>query len=126
MTSNNAGKTAKNLSSMIKLKIAIEEIAKKNPDGFTISLPSLKSVKKGISVAYLETQNSFDSEGLEKVLNHALEHEKIVGGWLDEEDGKYYYDSCKIFENREEAIKFGKQNKQIAIFDITNLELIKL
>lgn len=111
---------------MKNLKVAIKEIAKANPDGFTIELEGLKAVTNGISVSYLETQNSFDDDGLEKVIKHAETHSKVVGGWLNEENSKYYYDSCRIFENEKEAIEFGKQNEQIAIFDITNLKLIKL
>lgn len=111
---------------MTSLKKAIKSIAKANPNGFTVELPTLKKVNQGIVVAYLETQNCFDDEGLEKVLKHAEENGKVVGGWLNEEDNKYYFDSCKVFTDKNEAIEFGKQNEQIAIFDITNLELIKL
>lgn len=111
---------------MKNTKDAIKEIAQKNPDGFTVELTTLKKVTQGISVAYLETQNSFDDKGLEKVINHAEKHDKTVGGWLNEDNGKFYYDSIKIFNNRQKAIEFGNENQQIAIFDITNLKLIKL
>ena len=111
---------------MTQLIEAIEKIAKKNPEGFTVELPTLKEVKSGIVVAYLETQDSFDNEGLQKVIQHAQSHSKTLGGWFNEDNGKYYYDSCKVFSDRDEAIKFGIENKQIAIFDITNCELIKL
>ena len=111
---------------MTSLKNAIKEIAKQNPEGFTVELTTLKRVNQGIVVAYLETQNSFDDEGLENVLQHTMTNDKVVGGWLNEENGKYYFDSCKVFSDRNKAIEFGKQNQQIAIFDITNLELIKL
>jgi hypothetical protein len=122
----NAREGLKSKRSMKSLKSAIKEIARKNPEGFTVSLPTLKAVTEGIAVSYLETQNSFNDQGLENVLSHALSNSKVVGGWLNIENGKYYYDSCRIFTNRNEAIEFGKANKQIAIFDITNLELIKL
>ena len=111
---------------MTQLKKAIKAIAKQNPLGFTVELTTLKEVKQGLVVAYLETQNSFDDEGLEKVLKHADKNSKVVGGWLNEENNKYYFDSCKVFTDKKEAIEFGKMNQQIAIFDITNLELIKL
>ena len=111
---------------MTSLLEAIEEIAKQSPDGFTVDLTTLKKVTKGISVAYLETQDSFGEEGLERVLNHALVHEKKVGGWLNEENEQFYFDSVRIFTNLEEAKQFGRENKQIAIFDIKKLELIKL
>ena len=105
---------------------AIQKIAKTNPEGFTVDLTTLNKVTGGISVAYLETQDSFGDKGLERVLKHALIHEKTVGGWLDDESGSFYFDSVRIFTNLDEAKKFGRENKQIAIFDITNLRLIKL
>jgi fructokinase len=74
----------------------------------------------------VETQSSFGEEGLKRVLNHALSHGKKVGGWLNEEDGQFYYDSIRIFTNLEAAKQFGRENRQIAIFDLTHLRLIKL
>lgn len=111
---------------MEHLVTAILEIARKNPDGFTVDLTTLKKVTKGISVAYIETQDSFGEQGLRRVLNHALEHEKKVGGWLNEDDDSFYFDSIRIFTDLEEAKQFGRENKQIAIFDLTHLRLIKL
>lgn len=111
---------------MEQLFDAILEIAGKNPDGFTVDLTTLKKVTKGISVAYLETQDSFSEEGLKRVLKHALVHEKKVGGWLNEENGQFYFDSIRIFTNMDEAIRFGRENKQLAIFDLTHLRLVKL
>lgn len=111
---------------MNKLKNAIKEIAKKNPDGFTVELPTLENVTTGFISAYLETQDSFEDEGLEKVISHANANDNIVGGWLNEENNKFYYDSCKRFKNKEKAIEFGREQKQIAIFNLDKLELIKL
>lgn len=111
---------------MEQLFEAIEAIAKANPDGFTVDLTTLKKVTKGISVAYIDTQGSFGEEGLKRVLNHALMHEKKVGGWLNEENGMFYFDSIRIFTNLEEAKRFGRENNQIAIFDIGQMRLIKL
>lgn len=105
---------------------AILEIAKQNPDGFTVQLLSLQHVTSGIIVAYSETQNCFDSKGLEKVINHALKNGQTVGGWLNTENNLFYFDSCKVFDNESEAIEFGKQNQQIAIFDLDNLREIRL
>lgn len=103
----------------------ILEIAKNNPFGFTINLKDMSTVKNGYIVAYLETQNTFE-DNIEKVIKHSLSHDKIIGGWLNEENKKFYFDSCKVFKDKNEAIKFGIENKQIAIFDLTNLKEIKL
>ena len=88
---------------MEQLFKAIKEIAKKNPDGFTVDLTTLKKVTKGISVAYIETQDCFGDNGLERVLKHALVNGKKVGGWLNEENGQFYFDSIRIFTDLEEA-----------------------
>ena len=45
---------------------------------------------------------------------------------MNEDDGQFYYDSIRIFTDLEEAKRFGRENRQIAIFDLTNLRLIKL
>lgn len=111
---------------MVNFIDAIQKIAEQNPEGFTVDLTTLKRITKGISVAYIETQDSFGIEGLERVINHALAHDRKVGGWMNEDDGQYYYDSIRIFTDLEEAKRFGRENKQIAIFDLTNLRLIKL
>jgi fructokinase len=83
-------------------------------------------VTKGISAAYFETQNSFGKESLNKVVEHAFNHEAIVGGWLNTDDSLYYFDSDKIFPDGEyvEAIAFAKENQQLSIYDLTNDSLI--
>jgi hypothetical protein len=53
-------------------------------------------------------------------------HEKKVGGWFNEENRMFYFDSIRIFTNLEEAKLFGRENNQIAIFDISQMRLIKL
>ena len=95
---------------MEQLFEAIVKIAEMNPRGFTVDLTTLKKVTCGNSVAYLETQDSFGDEGLRRVLNHALVHEKKVGAWFDDESGSFYYDSVRIFTNLDEAKKFGRKN----------------
>ena len=111
---------------MKNLKTEIEKSAKQNPYGFTVDLTTLKKVKKGFVSAYKETQDSFGSDGLEKVLKHAIEHGNTAGGWLNDENGLFCYDSVKVFENENDCIEFGKENEQIAIFDIENLRVVKL
>ena len=105
-------------SSMEYLFQAIKEIATENPDGFTVKIPSLEFQISGYIAAYSETQNCFGDEGLRKVLEHVLAHDKIVGGWRNKQNKQFYFDSSKVFETKEEAIEFGRKHKQIAIFDL--------
>lgn len=106
----------------------ILKVAEANKEGFTVEVETLKHVTAGIVVAYLETQNSFDSEGLKRCIEHAAKHEGYIGGWLNEENGKYYFDSVRIFpvDQLKEAIGFGRANEQVSIFDLTNIKEIRL
>lgn len=112
---------------MDKLTERVWEYSLINPDGFTLDIQTMEPVKFGISVAYKETQDSFGKESLTTVINHALEHGKVVGGWFDTESKQYYFDSVKVFKNAEvdKAIEFAKENDQLAIFDLTNLREIR-
>ena len=105
---------------------SILNYAENNKEGFTVNLNGLTPVSSGIAVAYEATQNSFGIDGLRAALAHAKENGNVLGGWFNSEDGMFYWDSVKIFKNSKRAIKFGKKQKQIAIFDITNLEEIRL
>lgn len=90
----------------------------KNPEGFTISLESWNTPKRGFCVAYLETQNCHGKDGLTKAIRHAEQHCNIVGGWLEETSGKYYFDSVLIVDTKEEAERLAKENEQYAYFDL--------
>ena len=113
------------MEEMIK---SVLRYAKDNPEGFTLDINSMKPVKFGICVAYIETQNCHGEDGIKKAIEHARLHNNIVGGWLDEGGMLYYFDSVKVFPNKQmkEAIDFAKTNKQYAIFDLTNLKEIIL
>ena len=113
---------------MMEQNERVWEYSLNNPMGFTLNIETMKPIKYGISVAYLETQNSFGKENLKRVINHALKHSKTVGGWLDTESNQFYFDSVKVFKNSEieKAIEFAKENKQLAIFDLTNLREIRI
>ena len=105
---------------------AIQKIAQENPEGFTVRIPSLEWVIEGYIAAYKDTQNCFGDEGLKKVIRHALDHALIVGGWLNEENKMFYFDSSKTFETLDKAIQFGKDNNQIAIFDLNTFREIRI
>lgn len=114
---------------------SVAAIAALNPEGFTVNAATLQPVTTGFAVALKRTQNSFGSEGLAKVANVIEELQNsgnlngrtlAFGGWYDSESGLYYYDATVIFQDREKAIEAGRANEQIAIFDLANLEEIRL
>ena len=113
----------------------VAAIAALNPSGFTVDAATLQPVTAGYAVAMKQTQNSFGTEGLEKVANTIEELQAsgnlngrilAFGGWYDSESGLFYYDATVIYQDREKAIEAGRANEQIAIFDLSNLEEIRL
>jgi hypothetical protein len=104
------------------------EFAETHKDGFTLDIRTLRPITTGIVASYKATQNSFSANDLQSVVNHALSHDGVVGGWYNTEDGRYYFDSNKVFNINDlaEAIEFGLNNEQHAIFDIDNLQEIRL
>nr|DAW66912.1 MAG TPA: hypothetical protein [Caudoviricetes sp.] len=114
---------------------SVAAVAAMSPEGFTVNAANLQPVTSGYAVALKRTQNSFGAEGLAKVANVIEELQAsgnlsgralAFGGWYDSESGLYYYDATVIFQDREEAIEAGRANEQIAIFDLANLEEIRL
>ena len=114
---------------------SVAAIAAINPDGFTVNAATLQPVTSGYAVAMKRTQNSFGAEGLAKVANVIEELQAsgnlngrilAFGGWYDSESGLFYYDATVIYQDREKAIEAGRANEQIAIFDLSNLEEIRL
>lgn len=101
-------------------------LARAEPGGFTVRLPALERVKSGKVAAYKATQNCFGREGLKKAVYHAMQHEKVLGGWFNSENGKYYFDSCRVFESLDDAIRFGRENEQISVYDLDDLRIVEL
>lgn len=107
---------------------AILAIAAANPEGFTIDKNTLQPIKHGYAVAVKETQNSFDLEGLTKVIKYAQNHNSIqaLGGWYNSKNGRFYFDAVKIITDFETAKIEAVNNNQLAFFDLDNLEEIEL
>jgi fructokinase len=108
--------------------IALATIAINNKEGFTVNAATLQPVTKGYAVAVADTQNSFGFEGLVNVVKYVDDHSEInaFGGWYNTENNMYYFDATVIVNELEYAKELGRINKQIAIFDLANLEEIRL
>ena len=97
-----------------------------HPDGFTIDIRTMTVPTEGIAVSYAATQNSHSRDQLDKVVSHALQHDGYVCGWLNSDDGLYYFDSTKLFPENDlkGAIQFGKENGQYSVFILsTNTDI---
>ena len=89
-----------------------------HPDGFTLDIRTMTEPTEGIAVSYAATQNSHSREQLDNVVEHALRHEGYVGGWYDDRNGLYDFDSTRLFpEDRlEDALRFGRENGQHSVY----------
>ncbi|VXD11644.1 hypothetical protein [Marinoscillum sp. 108] len=84
--------------------------------GFTIYTYGLDKPVVGYCVAYSDTQDCFGQEGLAKALAHAQTHAQVLGGWLD--NGKFYFDSVRIYQTKPAAIEAAIKENQIGLFDL--------
>jgi hypothetical protein len=100
----------------------VMEIAKANPDGFTIDR-DLNMVSNGFAVAGQVTQHSFGEAGLAHVLAIVFgqDAEKFdgIGGWHNKSNGAYYFDAVRIFDDQDDAQNYGEINRQIAYYDLS-------
>ena len=89
-----------------------------HPDGFMLDIRTMTEPAEGIAVSYAETQNSHSRTQLDKVVRHAVKHDGYVGGWLNSNDGLYYFDSSKLFPENElrSALQFGRDNRQYSVY----------
>ena len=94
------------------------DFSQTHPDGFTLDIHSMTEPMEGIAVSYAETQNSHSRDQLNGVVSHAISHDGFVGGWLNTENGLYYFDSTKLFpeSSLKDALQFGKENGQHSVF----------
>lgn len=94
------------------------QFALSHPDGFTLHITTMTEPTEGIAVSYAATQNSHSRDQLDKVVRHALKHDCYVGGWLNTDNGLYYFDSTRLFpeDQLDEALKFGRENGQYSVF----------
>lgn len=103
----------------------LKQLSNKHPEGFTAVL-DVNLVTKGYVVAIPETQDSFGDEGLKKVAKLALEKGYHIGGWLNSENGKFYWDASIVVDDLEQAKSLGREFGQLAIFDLYEQKVIWL
>lgn len=115
-------------TAVITLADSLWTFSQTHPEGFTLNITTWEEPKEGISVAYSATQDCHDRAQLDFVINHAQSNGGYVGGWFDTVNGRYYFDSVRIFpeDSLTQAIIFGKENAQIAIFILSSGREIRL
>jgi len=128
---------AKQATDVVKTQVSgqLYNFIRKNPDGFTNSIDGKPSPITGYSVAPLKkleivkdskefsykdaqdlVKNIFElNEGYDKM---GLKTRVHAGGWLNEDDGKYYLDAVVVTDSLDEALAIAKAGDQIAVADL--------
>ena len=106
----------------------IQALAAANCEGFTVDAKTFQPITEGYAVAVAGTQNSFDNVGAARVAAYVCKHPEInaIGGWFNTDNKKYYFDATIVVNDLETAIRLGRENKQIAIFNLSTFEEIRL
>ena len=120
--------TAPRIPTVASLAEDLWTYSQTHPDGFTLNISTWEEPREGIAVAYSATQDAHDKADLEYVVSHARAHGGYVGGWQDEQSGKYYFDSVRIFpaDSLVQARQFGRENQQKAIYNLSTGKEIRL
>lgn len=94
---------------------------------------NLSTPKKGYMVACNNTQpkliprNGLTKFQFKKILNKLTQNKNnnvCAGFWLNPDDKMWYIEESEKITNKKDALKIGKNRKQIAIFNLSNFETI--
>ena len=105
-------------------KLNIEQIIKNGGATLTKELEEAQDTKRFVVSLYGKEQvfklNQLEELG-QAVLSYAKDLKKgyYIGLWVN--DNKVYLDVSTSFDRKNQAMEFGKNNKQIAIFDINKI-----
>jgi hypothetical protein len=87
---------------------------------------SIKSFESKSPIFDFESFNAY-LESNQFIRDLLPDHKKLfIGVWFNKNDNFYYYDLNQYFKDLDHAIAYGKQQKQIAIFDIAKNDSIEL
>ncbi len=73
----------------------------------------------GFCVAYRATQGRHGKKELGFVIDHAKSNSGVVGGWYNQKDKQFYFDSVRIYHTRESAVSAAIKEEQYSIYDLS-------
>lgn len=78
------------------------------------------SIQDGAIIANLSIKK------INKYLKKARKKKTLLGIWFNTKNKKFYLDFSQIIQDKKEALKVARENKQLAIFDLKNKQDIYL
>lgn len=93
---------------------------------FTYDLRGACLVYQGVVAAYKGPTKRNRFTDLAKAIAHALAHDGIIGAWRDPRTGEVDYDSCRLFTDVPNALRFAKAQGQEAIFNLNRDQEVRV
>jgi hypothetical protein len=90
-------------------------------DRFTYDLRGECRVLSGCVAAYRREGDIRFATELSAAIEHALQHDGILGAWRDPSTGEVEYCNCRIFTDQDQALRFARDEEQRSIFNLNRM-----
>jgi hypothetical protein len=78
-------------------------------------------VLSGSIAAYRSAADGDPLTDLTKAIAQALERDGILGAWRDPATGRVQYDSCRVFTDQDQALRFASDQEQRSVFNLNRM-----
>jgi len=95
-------------------------------DRFTYDLRGECRVLSGCVAAYRSVEKDSSEVDLVKAIAQALERDGILGAWRDPATGEVKYDSCRVFTDQDQALRFAYEQEQKSVFNLNRMTEVKV
>src|SRR5690349_11486014 len=109
---------------MDKLIDRLKELATRK-DRFTYDLRGNCQVYSGVIACYRASADSEHFTEMPAAIMHALENDSVLTVRRDA-DGKLLFDSCRVFTDLPQALRFAAREKQRSVYNLNRGEHVQV
>jgi hypothetical protein len=109
---------------MDKLIERLKELAARK-ERFTYDLRGNCQVYSGVVACYRASAEHEHFTEIGAAILHALEHDSVLTGWRDAH-GKPHFDSCRVFTDLPQALRFAAREKQRSVYNLNRGEHVQV
>lgn len=95
-------------------------------DRFIYDLRGNCQVYDGVVAAYRATTESGHFTELPLAVAHAMENDGIIGMWKQPGTGSVVFDSCRVFTDVENALRFARTQQQRSVQNLNRNEEVEV
>jgi len=92
--------------------------------GYSVSIEDKYKLSENDTYQLLCNATVEDYQRLDEIIDEAVELGHMLGFWVNK--GRLYIDWIDVLDNKQKAIRIGKENNQLAIYDLNNKKEIFL